>query len=70
MNESYQDASKLFLLLTFSLNFLFTFPRRIYFPMQNVHLPTQNVTGWFCKALIINYLELNFEGQFLRQGTE
>ena len=34
------------------------------------YFPTQNVTGGFCKALIIKFLELNFEGQILRRGTE
>lgn len=37
---------------------------------KTAHLPTQNVTGGFCKALIIKFLELNFEGQILRRGTE
>ena len=37
---------------------------------KTVHLPTQNETGEFCKALIIMCLELNFEGQILCRGTE
>ena len=47
-----------------------TFPRRIYFPTQNVHFPTQNVTKTFSFALIINKLGLIFEGQNLGRGTE
>lgn len=42
-----------------------------YFKQLTInHLPTQNVTRGFCKTLIIKYLELSFEGQILRRGTE
>ena len=37
---------------------------------KTAHLPTQNVTGGFYKALIIKFLELYFEWQILRRGTE
>ena len=55
-------------MICFSLQKI-TFPRRIYFPMQNL-LPYAEVTICKYKSLIISVYSSNYGGQILCRGTK